>query len=341
MGGVGREGERRDASRAHGTSADSQARRERAERTGGQPASRAEPAEPASTTRADRGGGPTDGILGYLYALAEAEALLACQAVGVDSGVGLIHSDIKGRQSLALDLIEPVRPQVDAFALDLLERRTFRKVEFTETTDGHCRLKAPLTHELAETVPRWAQAVAPIAERVAHTLGQAMAGKYVAVTPLTGTKHRNAQAIVKARKSATSSAAKSTSARQRASGSPIAAWNCPDCGGQVTNRRHVRCDQCIAADRRQTPTLRATRAAAISRRRQAEAVWREASSGVSSDPEEFAQTVIPALQSVKLSVVMSACGVSKSTASSWRSGKTRPHPSHWAALATLVGAASS
>jgi CRISPR/Cas system-associated endonuclease Cas1 len=93
-------------------------------------------------------------IQNYLYAVAEAEAVLACQVVGLDAGLGLIHSQAKSRQSLALDLIEPIRPQIDAFVLDLLERRTFRKVEFTETADGQCRLKAPLTHELAETVPR-------------------------------------------------------------------------------------------------------------------------------------------------------------------------------------------
>jgi len=39
------------------------------------------------------------------------------------------------------------------------------------------------------------------------------------MTPLTGTSQRNAQAVVKARKSATRSAAKSTTVRQRASGS--------------------------------------------------------------------------------------------------------------------------
>lgn len=39
--------------------------------------------------------------------------------VGFDPGLGLIHNDAKGLQALALDLIEPVRPQVDAFVLDL------------------------------------------------------------------------------------------------------------------------------------------------------------------------------------------------------------------------------
>ena len=65
---------------------------------------------------------PVNGILNHLYSLAEAEAVLACQAVGLDPGLGLIHNDARGRQSLALDLIEPVRPLVDSFALDLLEQ---------------------------------------------------------------------------------------------------------------------------------------------------------------------------------------------------------------------------
>jgi CRISPR-associated protein Cas1 len=56
-------------------------------------------------------------MLNYLYALVEAEAILACQAVGLDPGLGLVHSDTRARASLALDLMEPVRPEVDDFVL--------------------------------------------------------------------------------------------------------------------------------------------------------------------------------------------------------------------------------
>jgi len=79
---------------------------------------------------------PVNVLLNYAYALVEAEAILACQAVGLDAGLGLVHSDTRGRQSLALEIMEPVRPEVDAFVLDLIERRTFRKVDFAETSDG-------------------------------------------------------------------------------------------------------------------------------------------------------------------------------------------------------------
>jgi CRISPR-associated endonuclease Cas1 len=101
-------------------------------------------ASAASNRKAER---PVNAMLNYVYALVEAEAILACQAVGLDPGLGIVHADAKGRQSLALDLMEPVRPEVDAFVLDMVERRTFRKVEFSETSDGQfvCGRRLPMT----------------------------------------------------------------------------------------------------------------------------------------------------------------------------------------------------
>jgi CRISPR-associated endonuclease Cas1 len=62
---------------------------------------------------------PVNAILNYVYALVEAEAILACQAVGLDPGLGLVHSDTRARPSLALDIMEPVRPEADELVLDL------------------------------------------------------------------------------------------------------------------------------------------------------------------------------------------------------------------------------
>jgi hypothetical protein len=56
------------------------------------------------------------------------------------------------------------------------------------------------------------------------------------------------------------------------------------------------------------------------------------------DPERFQTAVLPALASVRLAAIVEACGVSKATASSWRTGKTRPHPMHWLNLSKLVRA---
>lgn len=277
-------------------------------------------------------------VFNYLYAIAEAESILACHAVGLDPGLGLVHLDARSRPSFALDLIEPIRPLVDAYVLDVLAARTFRKVEFVEATDGWLRMRAPLTHELAESVPKWSKAIAPWAERVAHMLGQRMAGQYEPATPLTRTLTKAAQARVRTRTITMSSVARSSTPRQ-APGTPSAhvPYACPDCGSPVANARRLRCDACIEADPRETPALRANRARAISARRQREAKWAAINDGAPVSPEWAAEVLRPALAAVKLSAVVEACGVTKSTASSWRNGKTAPHPMHIAALSRLAG----
>jgi len=279
---------------------------------------------------------PANAILNYLYALVEAEAILACQAVGLDAGLGIVHADARGRQSLAFDVMEPVRPEVDGFVLDVLASRTFRKVEFVETSDGHVRLRSPLTHELAETMPRWAQALAPVAEHVAHVFGDAMAGKYQPATPLTRSRTKSAQALVKARKASAVTAGASTVTAQRpARARSRASWTCPDCGGAVTNHRHVRCETCIGADARQTTEVRGRRGAAIAARKRALAEWEAANVGAAYDPELFAREILPGLADVKLSEIVAATGMSKTAASNIRRGKTTPHVSTWGALRRL------
>jgi hypothetical protein len=294
-------------------------------------------ASAASNRKAER---PVNAMLNYLYALVEAEAILACQAVGLDPGLGIVHADAKGRQSLALDLMEPVRPEVDAFVLDMIERRTFRKVEFTEATDGHVRLLAPLTRELAETMPQWAKSLGPIAEHVAHVFGKAMDGTYSAATPLTSRHHRDAQAVVKARKVEATRRATASRVLQRPAGQSAALplWTCPDCGGAVTNPRHVRCEACIDTDPASTPEIRGRRGAAIAARKRALTEWDRANTGRVYDPELFRREILPRLQTVPLSEITAAAGCSKASASDYRRGKRTPHVSAWSALAELVGA---
>jgi len=59
------------------------------------------------------------------------------------------------------------------------------------------------------------------------------------------------------------------------------------------------------------------------------------------DPERFRSVILPGIATVKLSAIVEACGVSKGTASYWRSGKWTPHPSHWSKLAELAGVSVS
>src|SRR5262249_4830801 len=134
------------------------------------------------------------------FHLAGIEARIAALGVNLDPSLGFVHSDGRGLDGLAFDLLEPVRPAVDRLVLDLVAERTWRRADFVERSDGSIRIAPKLVQELAATMPLWAKLVAPHAEAVAHLLGRAVRGKWEPRTPLSGAKAAAARAKVKARK---------------------------------------------------------------------------------------------------------------------------------------------
>ena len=115
---------------------------------------------------------PANAILNYLYSILEAEARIAALTIGLDPGIGVMHADLKARDSLVCDLMEAVRPKVDSLVLDLLERRAFKKNDFFETREGVCRCMPPLIDDLVGTGARWFGEVGPLVEFVAGALMQ-------------------------------------------------------------------------------------------------------------------------------------------------------------------------
>src|SRR6267378_1422507 len=101
---------------------------------------------------------PPNAMLNYLYAILESEARLAISQLGLDPGIGVLHSDTRTRDSLACDLMEPVRPQVDAFVLDWLRRTLLQRKWFFEERNGNCRLTGEFAAQLSETSRTWRQA---------------------------------------------------------------------------------------------------------------------------------------------------------------------------------------
>ena len=128
---------------------------------------------------------PANAILNYLYALLEAETILACYAVGLDPGLGIFHTDRRDRASLALDLMEACRPAVDAYLLALLTQRTLSAREFVETREGGCRITPRFAEQLVGTCEVWRSCVAPVVEQVAHILSKHSASWQPMLTPLT------------------------------------------------------------------------------------------------------------------------------------------------------------
>jgi CRISPR-associated protein Cas1 len=113
---------------------------------------------------------PANALLNYLYSLLEAEARIALLAVGCDPGLGIHHADQDARDSMACDVMEAVRPRVDAWLMSYLESRVFARRELFEAPNGNCRLTLTLAQELAQTVDLWAEALAPVVEDVAERL---------------------------------------------------------------------------------------------------------------------------------------------------------------------------
>ncbi len=73
-------------------------------------------------------------LLSFLYTMLAHDARAACEAVGLDAAVGFLHRDRPGRPSLALDLMEELRPfLVDRLVLSLINRRQVDAAGFTVT----------------------------------------------------------------------------------------------------------------------------------------------------------------------------------------------------------------
>lgn len=83
---------------------------------------------------------PLDNInamLSFVYTLLAHDAAGALEAVGLDPYVGFLHRDRPGRISLALDLMEELRPiYADRFVLSLVNKRIVNAGGFTQKENG-------------------------------------------------------------------------------------------------------------------------------------------------------------------------------------------------------------
>lgn len=76
-------------------------------------------------------------LLSFLYVLLAHDVASALEGVGLDPAVGFLHADRPGRPSLALDLMEEMRPILaDRLALSLVNRRQVRASGFNTTESG-------------------------------------------------------------------------------------------------------------------------------------------------------------------------------------------------------------
>ncbi len=80
---------------------------------------------------------PVNALLSFAYSLLGNDCAAALEAVGLDSYVGFFHTDRPGRTSLALDLMEELRPCfADRFVLTLINMRKIHANDFRYTDNG-------------------------------------------------------------------------------------------------------------------------------------------------------------------------------------------------------------
>jgi CRISPR-associated endonuclease Cas1 len=163
---------------------------------------------------------PPNCILNFCYAILESEARLAAAELGLDPGLGVLHKDTPNRDSLACDLMEPVRPLVDAYLFDWMNRGPLRREWFFEQPNGNCRLMGSFAAQLSETAATWRKAVSPYAEGAARIFWQGRA-KRSTFLPTRLTQERRSHA-------------KAGNLVVNAAAIPKTKPRCPICGAAVT-----------------------------------------------------------------------------------------------------------
>ena len=80
---------------------------------------------------------PFNALLSFAYSLLANDCASALESVGLDSYVGFLHRDRPGRTSLALDLMEELRPCfADRFVLTLINNRVVNASDFQYREGG-------------------------------------------------------------------------------------------------------------------------------------------------------------------------------------------------------------
>lgn len=290
----------------------------------------------SSLTRSPRlATNPANAILNYLYGLLQAESRLAAATLGLDPGIGVLHFDAPYRDSLACDLMEPIRPDVDAFVLDWINRQPLTRNSFLEQRDGNCRLMDSLAEKLAQTAPTWARLVAPVAEWLAREINGAEPARRSSVPARLTQRHRRE--------------AKGGPSLPKLQSAPRPTRVCQNCGTEL-KRTRVHCKHCATQMSRerfmdaiprgraaaQRPEAQAKRSATQSINMRARLEWNPEAQPSWLTEQFYLKRIQPVLPSMSGVTIAKVLNVSHAYANELRKGRI-PHARHWRALADLAG----
>jgi CRISPR-associated protein Cas1 len=92
---------------------------------------------------------PVNALLNYAYGVLESQVYRALLIAGLEPSIGYLHANRRGRAALVYDLMEPLRPAVDAQVLQFVQTHTFHPGDAFLTQRGVCRLHPQLARAVS------------------------------------------------------------------------------------------------------------------------------------------------------------------------------------------------
>jgi CRISPR-associated protein Cas1 len=83
---------------------------------------------------------PVNALLSLTYTLVQQEAIRQAKRYGLDPDLGFYHRLAYSRQSLACDLMEPLRPKVEKWVVEIFNKGLLNRRHFSTTTASGCLL---------------------------------------------------------------------------------------------------------------------------------------------------------------------------------------------------------
>jgi hypothetical protein len=298
-------------------------------------------------------------------AILESEMTIALLAQRLDPGIGMVHADIDGRASLALDAIEAIRPYVEYWLFTYLQATAFANRDFHELPDGEVRLSHPLTSHLAHTAALWRKASEPIAEWLArsfhlassHTPMRAALALPVAapsrksalqplITEIVPTLAPPLPTFITAAGGRRISAPSVLKQRAGVRDDPVPA-TCWECGRALPAERRAFCSDDCADSYRQAmgkrrPVVEPVAHRSREQRQEATLAGRRAALNVPASDRKalrhwYPENLQPRLSRMHPTEIAVGTAMGRSYAYYIVAGTRIPHPRHFPSLAALVG----
>jgi hypothetical protein len=133
-------------------------------------------------------------MLNYCYVVEAGRLAKALAAHGLALSIGYLHSDKKGRNSLAWDTIEPLRPAIDAKVFAFIEAHEFARSDFPQSGYNVHRLSRDVTQLLLHKASLYAREIQDAAEWMVGAIvrsARAIPASVEAVERTTGRSRRN------------------------------------------------------------------------------------------------------------------------------------------------------